>query len=509
MSALAPRRLVSAAALVLAAVALTVWAHPPRPVWPCALAMLAPLVVFAEQRRAAAVFAFVYIYAVAMALIIVRWLLHALSAEYGVSRPAAWAFAVLLVGVYALVPAATAALYAGLRPRVRLVAAPVLFASLWTLGEWLRAEPLGLPWVLSAHPLAFVPPAIQTAELGGVWAPGFGVALAGAGLGTALVRRRAAPLLAPLVFWVLAGLWALPHRPASEPGAGALRIAAVQASVPQNEKFQTGSAERNTLRHAAITRRRVAEAPVDLVVWSETAVDVDLDRTPALARRLHALVEETGTPLVTGAPRYDGGSPRNSVILLEPGASGLQIYDKQRLVPFSETGGGILGWLEPFVGPLTAGDPYVAGTEPRLLRTSGVALAAPICFEITYPHLLRRFRREGAQLFLNLSNDAWFGRTGFARTHLAHAPFRAVELRTWIVRATNTGISAVIDPSGRVLRELGLFREGVLEADVAATDTSTLFARYGDAPVLVALIALALAALALGRVPGAGPSPRS
>jgi len=67
----------------------------------------------------------------------------------------------------------------------------------------------------------------------------------------------------------------------------------------------------------------------------------------------------------------------------------------------------------------------------------------------------------------------------------------------------------VIDPSGRVLRELGLFREGVLEADVAATDTSTLFARYGDAPVLVALIALALAALALGRVPGAGPSPRS
>ena len=508
MSAFATRRLLSAAALVFAAVALTVWAHPPRPLWPCALAMLAPLVAFAERRRARAVFAFAYVYSTAMALVIVRWLLHALSAEYGVSRPAAWAFAVLLVGAYALLPAGTAALYAGLRPRVRLAAAPVLFASLWTLGEWLRAEPLGLPWVLSAHPLAFVPPAIQTADLGGVWAPGFGVALAGAGLGTALAGRRVAPLLAPLVFWALAGIWALPHRQAVDPGADALRIVAVQASVPQNEKFQPGSAERNTLRHAAITRRRLAEAPVDLVVWSETAVDVDLDRAPALARRLHALVEETGTPLVTGAPRHHGGSPRNSVILLEPGSSGLQIYDKQRLLPFSEGDGGILAWLGPLVKPLTEGDPYVAGREPTLLRMRGAALAAPICFEITYPHLLRRFRREGAQLVLNLSNDAWFGRTGYARTHLAHVPFRAVELRTWIVRATNTGISAVIDPSGRVLRELGLFREGVLDAEVPASDEQTLFSRYGDAPVLATLVALALGALALGPGSGAGAGPR-
>ena len=508
MSAFATRRLISAAALVLAAVALTVWAHPPRSIWPCAFAMLAPLAAFAERRRASAVFGFAYVYSVVMALVIVRWLLHALSVEYGVARPAAWAFAALLVGTYALVPAATAALYAGLRPRVRLALAPVLFASLWTLGEWLRAEPLGLPWVLSAHPLAFVPAAIQTADLGGVWAPGFGVALIGAGLGIALAARRAAPLLAPLAFWAAAGLWALPHRNPADPGDDPIRVAVVQAAVPQSQKFQPGSAERNTLHHAALTRRRAAQAPLDLVVWSETAVDVALERAPALARRLHALVEETGTPLVTGAPRHDGGSPRNSVILLEPGSSGLQIYDKQRLVPFSEGDGGILAWLGPLVKPLTEGDPYLAGREPTLLRMRGAALAAPICFEITYPHLMRRFRREGAQLVLNLSNDAWFGRTGYARTHLAHVPFRAVELRTWIVRATNTGISAVIDPSGRVLRELGLFREGVLDAEVAASDEQTLFSRYGDAPVLATLMALALGALALGRGSGAGAGPR-
>jgi apolipoprotein N-acyltransferase len=470
--------------------------------------MLAPLAAFAERRRAHAVFGVAYVYSLVMALVIVRWLLHALSVEYGVARPAAWAFAALLVGAYAFVPAAAAALYAGLRPRVRPALAPLFFASLWTLGEWLRAEPLGLPWLLSAHPLAFVPAGIQTADLGGVWVPGFGVALVGAGLGIALASRRGAPLLAPLIFWTAAGLWALPHLRPSEPGDDPIRVAAIQAAVPQSQKFQPGSAERNTLRHAALTRRRVAGAPLDLVVWSETAVDVDLDRAPALARSLRVLVEEIGVPLVTGAPRHSGGSPRNSVILLEPGSPGLQIYDKQRLVPFSEGDGGILAWLGPLVTPLTQGEPYMAGREPTLLRIPGAALAAPICFEITYPHLLRRFRREGAQLFLNLSNDAWFGRTGYARTHLAHVPFRAIELRTWIVRATNTGISAVIDPSGRVHRELGLFNEGVLDAEVAASDAQTLFGRYGDAPVVAVLLASALGALALGRGSGAEAGPR-
>ena len=501
----------AAAALLVAGVALTVLAFPPPGLWPCALAMLVPTAVLAETRRPGTVFAFVYLYSLCMALLIVRWLIHALAVEYGVPLASAWTFTALLVGAYALIPAAGAALYAALRPRAGAAAAPVLFAALWTLGEWLRAEPLVLPWILAAQPLAFVPLALQTADLGGVWAPGFLVALANGGLGVAWVRRSAWPLAAPAAALLAAGAYGA-WRLAEPPRAGpSLRVAVVQASVPQRERFQPGSALRNTLRHAALTRRLLERDRVDLVVWSETAVDDDLDASPALETRLWELVEESGVPLVTGAPRANGGVRRNSVVLLQPGSAGLQVYDKQRLVPFSEYEPRLFRWLEPLVAPLSEGEPYVPGTQATLLRTPRAALAAPVCFEITYPQLLRRFAANGATLVLNLSNDAWFGPTGYAAMHLAHAPFRAVELRTWVVRATNTGISAVVDPAGRVVQRLGLFEEGVLVADVATAGARTAYARFGDGPILALLVAAAAASLFPGRRQpgGAGRTPRS
>lgn len=501
----------SAALLLGLGVVATVLAHPPRPCWPLAFGMLAPLVAFSEGRRARAVFAFTYVYTVAMALVIVRWLLHALSVEYGVPAAAGWVFAVLLVGAYAVVPAAAAALYALLRPRVTAAAAPLLFAALWTFGEWLRAEPLGLPWVLAAHPLAFVPAAIQTAEIGGVFAPGFGAALVGAGVGVAAVRRGrsgAAALLAPALFAAVSlgwGAWRLHTFSAPPSPRAGLDVAVVQASVPQQERFQPGSALRNTLHHEALTRRLLKAQSADLVVWSETAVDEDLDRSPGLVWRLHRLVDETGVPLVTGAPRAADGARRNSVVLFAPGNDALGVYDKQHLVPFSESEPATLHWLEPLLAPLVEGEPYRPGRTPTLLRVPGAALAAPVCFEISYPGLLRAFDAAGAELMLNLSNDAWFGRTGFAETHLAHAPFRAVELRRWIVRATNTGISAFVDPAGRIVSRLGLFEEGVLRGRVEPRGAHTFYARFGDLPWLAFLGVCVAGALAHG----AGRKPES
>jgi apolipoprotein N-acyltransferase len=128
-----------------------------------------------------------------------------------------------------------------------------------------------------------------------------------------------------------------------------------------------------------------------------------------------------------------------------------------------------------------------------------------VCFELTDAALMRDFRRAGADLVVNLSNDAWFGPTAYAEMHLAHAPFRAVELGTWVVRGTNTGISAVIDAQGRVAVRSELFREGVLAAEVRTASRETWYARHGDAPVLAALAGLAAGALGPGRVrPGAG-----
>jgi apolipoprotein N-acyltransferase len=491
------------AALLALAVALEVAAFPPFGLWPLAFVMLAPLAAWLDGARPRAAFAFTWLAQALGAALIVRWLLHALVAEYGVGGAPALLFLLLLVGAYAVLPATAMALYAALRRRTALAAAPLLFAALFGLAEWLRAEPLALPWVLAGQPLAFVPLLVQTAEIGGVYAPGFAAAALGAGLGLALRARSPLPLAAPaLVCAAALGFGALRLSVPWDAGAS-LRVGVVQAAVPQRERFRPGSALRNTQHHVELTRRLVEQTPLDLVVWSETAVDDDLDQHPEILELLRQTASLAGAPLVTGAPRSATGRPTNAVVLVD--ANGIRAsYDKQMLVPFAEHDPEVVGFLAPLLGPVTEGEGYAAGTEPTVLP-GPIPFSTPVCFEITDPNLVRRFRAAGARLLVNLSNDAWFGRTGFAEMHLAHAVFRAVELRTWVVRGTNTGISAVIDPAGRVRARLDLFEQGTLTARVGPAAGDPFYERFGSAPFVAVLALLAAAAPFTGGAPGRGP----
>ena len=486
--------------LLASSVLLALLAYPPAGLWPAAFVMLAPLVVLLERATPARSFVLAWSFLVALGLVITRWLVFALSVEYEVPRPAAWAFAALLVGACALAPGAAAFAYRRLRPRCGDAAAPLLFAALWTLGEWLRSEPGGVPWLLAAHALAPVPLAIQTADLGGAWAVGFEVAALNAGLAVAFATRKLSPLALPASLALAALVYGVLRLPGAAPAGDALRVGVVQAAVPQRERFLPGSAERNTLRHAALTRSLVAREPVDLVVWSETAVDEELDGAPQLAALLAGLAREIGAPLVTGAPRARDGHRTNSVVLFAPGAADpVESYDKQRLVPFSEYDPPLGAVLAPLLAPVAAGDPYAPGREATVFRTASLPFSTPICFEITYPGLVRRFRAAGAEWIVNLSNDAWFGRTGYAWLHFHHAIFRAVELRAWVVRAANTGVSGAIDPAGRVVAELPVFEEGTFVARVGRPGPPPLYARAGDAPVLAALGAIVLACVVRSR----------
>ncbi len=488
--------------LLASSVLLAVLAYPPAGLWPAAFVMLAPLVVLLERAAPGRSFvlapgwSFVlgWSFLAALGLAITRWLVLALSVEYEVPRPAAWAFSALLVGVCALAPGAAAFAYRRLRTRSGDATAPLLFAALWTLGEWLRSGPGGVPWLLAAHAVAPVPLAIQSADLGGAWAVGFGVVALNAGLGVALARRRLSPLALPAALALAALLYGGVRLRGANPAGEALRVGVVQAAVPQHERFVPGSAERNTLRHAALTRSLAAREPVDLVVWSETAVDEELEAAPRLGALLAALAGEIGAPLLTGAPRTRDGRRTNSVVLFAPGATGpVESYDKQRLVPFSEYDPPLGAWLAPLLASVAAGDPYAPGREATVFRGARLPFSAPICFEITYPGLVRRFRAAGAEWIVNLSNDAWFGRTGYARAHFHHAILRAVELRTWVVRAANTGVSGAIDPAGRVVAELPVFEEGTFVARVGRPGPPPFYARAGSAPVLAALGAIGLA----------------
>ncbi len=486
--------------------ALGLLARPPHTLWPLALVALAPLAWLAETRRPLRTLALAWLGWTALGLAVFRDLLYALSVEYRVPVLAASLFAAIVVGAHATVPAFASAAYAALRRRARPWAAPLLFASLLIASEWLRAEPLALPWLLAGDALARTPALIQHAELGGLHAVGLVPALVSGGVGAALARRRRTPLAIPLLTLVLAAGYGTLHRSLTVATASGIEVGIVQGSVPQRERFRPGSAVRNTLRHAELTRRLVAEAAPALVVWSETAVDEDLDAAPGLRVALERLVTETGVPLLTGAPRSEHGLAVNAAVLLRPGQPPAS-YSKQRLVPFAERDPAFVGVLSPLVAPLVEGEGYVAGEEATLLPFGAAAIAAPICFEITYPDLMRRFRTRGAELIVNLTNDAWFGRGPYAGMHFHHAIFRAVELRSWVVRGANTGISGVIDPWGHVVAELPLFEAGVLRARVHPTRRLTPYARHGDAPLLALLAGLAVLALASGS--GIAHRPRS
>jgi apolipoprotein N-acyltransferase len=481
---------------VVGAAALTFLAYPPAGVWPLAFVMQAPLVAALSGAGPGRAFALAWAYSVAMGVALGTFVIHAFTVEYGLPAAPAWLFLLGLVGVYAAVPALAAAGFAAIAGRSDAGAwqTPLAFAACWTLGEWLRAEPLGLPWLLLAHAVVPFPEALQSAEWGGAYLPGFAIACVNAGVAQAVGQRRLVPLAAPAALSAALALHATVSLAREFAGGEPLRVALVQASVPQRERFVPGSALRHAVQYAEMTLRHVASEPAGLVVWSETAIDGDFDATPEIGPLLESLATRVHAPIVTGAPRSKGGRPANSVLLFAPLRGLVEIYEKQKLVPFSEYDPPYFAWLEPLLGPVTAGTPYLPGASPTVLRSAPIPFAAPVCFEVTDPGLMRRFRLAGAALFVNLSNDAWFGKVGYPELHFGHAVLRAIELRSFVVRGANTGISGVVDPHGRVAVEIAAFASGTASAEVRAAGVAPFYARHGSAPV-VAGVAVAAAGL--------------
>lgn len=488
----------AARALLLAAAAagLAILAFPPLGWWPAGYLMAAPLAFLASRAPARQVFAWTWLSQAAMGLGIVHWLVRVVVVEYSGRALFAWAFTLLLVGAYALIPAAAVGMFARWRERCVPVAGALVFAALFSLSEWLRAAPLGLPWLLAGQTVAYVPALIQPAAWGGVLAVGFPLTAVGAGLGLGMSQRSASPLLLPAVLALSLLVFGFVRASKRPVAARSLEVGVVQASIPVKERWHPGSAARSQAIQAGLTERLLAKGPVNLVVWPETAIDGNLDEEPGLGRAMTRLANAIGVPIMTGARRGRDRHVRNSVVVFAPGVGRGATYDKRRLVPFAEADPPHLGWLAPLLGAVTAGEPYEPGRGSRVLSVHGIQVGTPICFEITYPGDMRRVRQEGARMLLNLSNDAWFGKTGFARLHLAHAVLRAVELGVPVVRAANAGISAVIDATGRVRASTGLFERVTLRVRVPLAVRPTFYTRYGDVPFLLLLLLGLAAALA-------------
>lgn len=454
-------------------------------------------------------------------LVVVPWLLPTIHGHFERS----WPFAVgiwLLVGATTLAPfyALALGLHGWVSPRLPAWARPVLFGAAWATAEWLRVQ-IGFrsPWMRLGD--AFVDAAWlrQLADVTGVYGLSALAAMANAvvaeGVGCFLLRHREAPRWRPVVASacscaaLLAGV--LAYGAVRERQVGGLEpafeVAIVQGNESPDLRWRRATASRVLRRYGGITRDLLRDSPEegwpDLVVWPESAIQTAVD-DPVYGPPLLGLAK--GSPILLGAPaselRDRDRLHFNSAHLIGPdGVIGR--YDKRRLLPFSETH--LLGGLANLGvnGDLEVG-PYTSGVEPTLFEVGGSALAPLICMEALYPGLAREAARLGADVIVNLSHDGWFAGRGGREQHLAMVRFRAIETRLPVIRATATGVSAVVAPDGSLIASLGENERGVLRADVPARGQKPPYVRIGDAfaiaCVFVTLLSLAIA----GRERGSG-----
>jgi apolipoprotein N-acyltransferase len=355
-------------------------------------------------------------------------------------------------------------------------------------GEWLRGHLMGgFPWGLIGYSQHGELAVIQIAELGGVYAVSLVVVAVNAGMAglLALGPRRAWPGAAAAALLLIASLGFGAHalaRPAS--AAPGIDAAVIQPTIEQTIKWDPARHAQIMDIYERLTREAVASRPA-IVLWPETATTIFLRGDPDLLERLRQLAADIGTPILVGSidrrPGPRGQFLNSAFFLTGQGIRGK--YDKIHLVPFGEYVplasllGFVKGWAE-FISEFGEGDTQTVFPLP------GAPFGTVICYEIIFPELFRGFVTRGASFMANITNDAWFGETSGPWQHLGTLPLRAVEQRVSIARAANTGVSAFVEPSGRIVATLPLMARGVLHHRISLRDTLTLYGRLGDWLVL-------------------------
>jgi apolipoprotein N-acyltransferase len=434
--------------------------------------------------------------------VLLRWLDHTFLYFSDIPWPLTWLPIAALAAYCGLYTGLTAAAVARLRARLgagwALAGAPVL----WVAGEWLRGHLMGgFPWGLLGYSQHAVLPVIQIAELAGVYGVSFLVAAVSAaaaallGLGWRRAWPGAAAAAALLALSLGFGWSALAREDARAARAPAVAVAVIQPSVEQHLKWDPVQQAAVLASYERLTREAAAARPA-LIVWPETATTIFLRGDPALRERLTRLSAELATPLLIGSvDRRDDGDGKllNSAFLLT-GRGITAKYDKIHLVPFGEYVplsrliGFVRSWAE-FISDFGVGEAETVFPLP------GAPFGTVICYEVIFPELFRGFVGAGAGFMVNITNDAWFGRTSGPWQHLGMVPLRAVEHRVAIARSANTGVSAFVSPAGRVAPLLPLFATGFLSARVPQRNGTTLYTRLGD---WLPYACLGLSALALG-----------
>ena len=490
--------------LVLASAALHALAFPPWEVVPLAFCAVTPFLVALRGLSPGRAALAGHLWGSAAIWGVGYWVADALTFYY--QQP--WWFGLLfcLVGCqilwglyYALFAAGAAVVLPRLAPHWR----PPATAVLWVACELARARLLtGEPWMLLGYALAPSAHLVQAADLGGVYLLSLAAILSNAALAELVLapatarRRLAASLLTPPLLLVAGlgayGTWRLAEQFPHDPP---VRVTLVQGNNDVGSQWRAELYGAGLARYATLSREAARATDIDLLVWPESAVTFFPAHEPGYRATLADLVREVDADLLLGAPHHERGADYfNSAFHMRADGTVSGRYDKVHLLPFGEYFPlRFLAFLRRHFERVRS---FTPGDDGVLLETRAGPTAVLICFEAIFPEVVRARMRAGARLLVNLSNDVWLGRGVGQVQHLAMVVLRAVENRTWVVRATTTGISAFIDPWGRVRGTTPLDAEAVLSETVTPQRIVTPYERVGH------LFAYACVAVALGLLLG-------
>ena len=409
--------------------------------------------------------------------------------------------------------------------RRRRAMRPFWIAVAWTGYEYLKSVGfLGYPWGLVAYPLARWNSVAQIAEITGVWGLSFVAAYVNAAIAD-LVLCRDVGVRRPVTRSVAAHAVAAALLVAVAAGFGAWQLPRIRPSgersmllVQQNvDSWRPGQFADALLQAEELTLRGIttADRPIDAVVWSETALrrtysaaDAYWTETPA-PLPFRAFLDLIDVPLVTGAPMPAGPSGRdatNSVLVVSQRGELLGSYGKQQLVPFAES---IPFWSVPAVQEFFRSvvglyGTWVPGDNSRPLplplpEGDTLMIGTPICFEDAFGWVPRAMVRNGAEVLVNLTNNSWSRQDSAQTQHFVAARLRTIELRTTLVRSTNSGLSAVVDATGRTTDSLPMFVGTSKRVDVPVYPSRwTLYRAWGDWLGILAAITVLLRVAAGG-----------
>ncbi|MGH9428578.1 MAG: apolipoprotein N-acyltransferase [Terriglobia bacterium] len=409
-----------------------------------------------------------------------------------------WLGAELLFLLLALYLSLFYALFSWAFARLSLMNGPLCFwlaPTLWVGAEVLRAKLLtGFPWCLLGYGLVDAVNLSQTARWTGVYGLSFAAISVSAFAAEVLARpSRSAVFRLGGVASALLGLTLWFSWIGRKPSTPAHRVRIVQTNIDLDQKLDaaTKASLLDELAQLSVPSEQPELNPQSksalLILWPETPAAFYFNHDPDFRRCMESIATSTGGYFLFGfvdfrprAPNDPRRDPYNSVAMLSPAGQAISQYDKIHLVPFGE----YIPYeqLFFFVDKIsTEAGNFKAGHRVVVTPLDNQrSLGTFVCYEAVVPDLVRRFARDGSQLFVNVTNDAWFGESAAPFQHLAMSRMRAIENHRYLLRAANSGISAIIDPNGQVVKTVARNQRTFLEGHFAFETQMTLYAQCGD-----------------------------